>query len=85
MTQINRQPYRDSMAVLYCLVRQDTEGLDAVLQGIEDPAAALVAMAEMSLGVASIATNNEPTMWLDTTRDQLDALLDERERGGDHA
>ena len=47
-----------------------------------DPGPTLDAMADMSLGIASIATEGQPTLWLNVVRDQLDALLDELERGG---
>ena len=81
MTEINRQAYRDAMAYLYCKIRNDQEGMATVAAGM-DPGPTLDAMADMSLGIASIATEGRPTLWLNVVRDQLDALLDELERGG---
>lgn len=74
--KMNRDAYRDAMGYLYCKVRGDQDGMRTIAQGIEDPAAAFDALADMSLGIAAIATNGEPTLWLDKLREDLDALLD---------
>ena len=86
---VNRQAYRDALAYLYAKASADQDGMRAVALGIEDPADAFDALADMSLGLAAIATNGEPRLWLDRLRDDLDALLDaydaRQEDGGDDA
>lgn len=74
--KINRQAYRDALAYLYAKASADQDGMRAVGTGCDDPAGMLDAMADMSLGLAAIATNAQPKLWLDRVRDDLDALLD---------
>ncbi|MDH3025306.1 hypothetical protein QEN35_13010 [Gordonia alkanivorans] len=74
--KINRQAYRDALAYLYAKLTADQDGMRAVATGCEDPVGMVDAIADMSLGLASIATTNQPRLWLDKLRDDLDPLLD---------
>ncbi len=75
MTQINREAYRDAMGYLYAKVRNDQEGMSTIALSCE-PAPMLDALSDMALGIAAIATDGKPTLWLDRLREDLDALLD---------
>ena len=83
MSTINRDAYRDALGYLYAKARGDQEAM-ATLAASGGHARMLDAVADMSLGLAVIATDNQPLLWLDRLREDLEPLLDAAEGiGGD--
>lgn len=70
-----RTDYRDAVGWLYAYARQDWQARNE-LATMCNPTGLIDALVDMHLGLANIATNGQPLLYLDHMRDNLDALLD---------
>lgn len=68
-----RTDYRDAIGWLYAHARGDWEARDA-LASMTNPVGLVDALTTMLLGLARISTNDEPFMYLDYLRDNIEEL-----------
>jgi len=70
--------YRDAIGWLYATARRDWEAR-AELAEICNPLGLVEALADIVIDFATVATDGQPTQWIDYMRNNLDDLLEIQE------
>lgn len=73
-----RTDYRDALAWLYAALRRDQEGRSAIANHCS-PTGLVDALTDLHLGLAAVATHQEPEAYLNYLRDNLDRILDRQD------